>query len=60
MLHQTQLQELFNLRWYIQYLVDKSGDEFENPLIEENWMLETNWKFIKYVIHTKHSMTLNN
>ena len=30
----------------------------ENPLSEENWMLQTTWKFIKYVIHTRHSMTL--
>ena len=56
-LHQTQLQELFNLRWYIQHLIDESDDEFENPLSEENWMLQTNWKFIKYVIQHKQSMT---
>ena len=24
---------------------------------EENWMLQTNWNIIKYVIHNKHSMT---
>ena len=59
-LHKTPLQELFNLRWYIQHLIDESGDEIENPLSEENQMLQTNWKFIKYVIHNKHSMTLNN
>ena len=53
-LHQTPLQELFNLRWYKQHLIDTSEDEFENPLSEENWMLQTNWKFIKYVIHNKH------
>ena len=29
----------------------------ENPLNHENWMKQTNWKFIKYVIHHKHSMT---
>ena len=56
-LHQTPLQQLFNLRWYIQHLVDESDDEIKNPLSEENWMLQTNWKFIKYVIHHKHSMT---
>ena len=54
-LHQTPLHELFNLRWYIQHLIDESGDEFENPFSQENWMQQTNWKFIKYVIH--HSMT---
>ena len=60
MLHQTPLQELFNLRWYIQHLIDESqsdDDEFENPLNENNWMSQTNWEFIKYVIHNKHSMT---
>ena len=50
-LHLTILKELFNLRWYIQHLIDQSEDEFENSLSEENWMKQTNWKFIKYVIH---------
>ena len=36
--HQTPLQELFNLRWYKQHLIDQSEDELENPLSEENWM----------------------
>ena len=39
--NQTPLQELFNLRWYIQHLIDESDDEFQNPLSEENWMLQT-------------------
>ena len=58
-LHQTPLQELFNLRWYIKHLIDENeyDDEFDNHLSEDNWMLQTNWKFIKYVIHNKHSMT---
>ena len=55
--HQTPLQELFNLRWYIQHVIDESEGEFENHLSEENWMEQTNWKFIKYVIHHKQSMT---
>ena len=25
--------------------------------VMKNWMKQTNWKFIKYVIHHKHSMT---
>ena len=37
--------------------MDESEDEDENPLSHENWMKQTNWKFIKYVIHHKHSMT---
>ena len=61
-LHQTPLQELFNLRWYIQHLIDESqsdddDDEFDYPLSEENWMLQANCKFIRYVIHNKHSIT---
>ena len=59
-LHQTPLQELFNLRWYSQHLTYESGYDYDDDyfsLSEENWMLQTNWKFIKYVIHIKHSMT---
>ena len=51
-LHQTPLHELFNLRWYIQQLIDESGDDVENPLSEENWMKQTNWKFIKFMLFT--------
>ena len=56
-LHQTPLKEVFNLRWYIQHLMDQNEDEDKNPLNHENWMKQTNWKFIKYVIHHKHFMT---
>ena len=52
-LHLTPMSELFNLRWYIQHLMDEN----DNPLSEQNWMKQTNWKFIMYVIHHKHSMT---
>ena len=56
------MQELFNLRWYIQHLIDESGYEYyddylDNHLGEDNWMLKTNWKFMKYVICTLQSMT---
>ena len=37
--------------------MDKNEDENENPLNHENLMKQTNWKFMKYVIHHKHSMT---
>ena len=37
--------------------MDENENEDENPLHEQNWMKQTNWKFIKYVIHHKHSMT---
>ena len=56
-LHQTPLKEVFNLRWYIQPLMDESEHENENALNHENWVKQKNWKFIKYVIHRKHSMT---
>ena len=57
-LHQTALKEVFYLRWYIQHLMDESEHENENPVNHENWEKQTNWKFIKYVTHQKHSMTL--
>ena len=37
--------------------MDENENEDENPLHEQNWMKQTNWKFIEYVIHHKHSMT---
>ena len=56
-LHHIPLREGFNLRCYIQHLMDESEDETQNPLSEENWMKQNNWKFIKYVIHHRHPMT---
>ena len=56
-LHHTPLREVFNLRCYIQHLMDESEDETQNPLSHENWMKQNNWKFIKYVIHHIHPMT---
>ena len=37
--------------------MDENEHETENPLIEQNWMKYTNWKFMKFVIHHKHFMT---
>ena len=37
--------------------MDESEDEAQNPLSEENWMLQNNCKFIKFVIHHRHPMT---
>ena len=51
------MKKLFNLSWYIQYLMDESEDGAQNPLREENWMEQNNCKFIKYVIHHRHSIT---
>ena len=53
----TPMKKLFNLRWYIQHLMDESEDEAKTPLSEENWMKQNNCKFIKYVIHHRHPMT---
>ena len=56
-LHHTPLREVFNLRCYIQNLMDQSEDETQDPPSEENWMKQNNWKFIKYLIHHRHPMT---
>ena len=57
-LYQTPIYEVFNLRCYIQqHLMDEIKNEAKNPLSEENWMKQTNWKLIKYAIHHRHSMT---
>ena len=53
----TPMKKIFNLKWYIQYLIDESEDEDQNPLSEENWMTQNNCKFMKYVIHHRHPMT---
>ena len=53
----TPMIQIFNLRWYIQHLMYESKEENQNPLIHENWMKQTNWKFMKYVIHHRHPMT---
>ena len=31
----TPMKKIFSLRWYIQYLIDESEDEDQNPLSEE-------------------------
>ena len=58
----TPLQELINLRWYIQHPIHESGylyddDESNYPLSEDKWMLQTHGKFVKYVFYTLHRMT---
>ena len=62
MMSPTPLQELINLRWYIQHLIHESGylyddDESNYPLSEDKWMLNTHGKFMKYVLFTLHRMT---
>ena len=62
MMTPTPLQELLNLRWYIQHLIHESGylyddDESNYPLSEDKWMLQTHGKFMKYVFYILHRMT---
>ena len=61
-LHHIHLQEFYNLRWFIQHLIDKNGYEYGdhdwfNPLSESNWICQTNKHFMKYVIFTLQKMT---
>ena len=56
----TPLKELYNLYRYIQYLILESEfeydeDKFENPLDEDNWLLQTGGKYMKFFIY--HSST---
>ena len=56
------MKEFYNLRWYIQHLVDlheyQYGDnEWTNPLHESNWTYRTNKQFMKYVNFTLKEMT---
>ena len=56
------MKEFYNLRWYIQHLVDlheyQYGDiEWTNPLHESNWTYRTNTQFMKYVNFTLKEMT---
>ena len=54
------LKELYNLYRYIQHLILESkfnyyDDEFDDPLDEGNWLLQTRGKYMKFVIY--HSST---
>ena len=54
------LKELYNLYRYIQHLIlesefDYDDDEFDDPLDEGNWLLQTRGKYMKFVIY--HSST---
>ena len=62
MLHRKLMKEFFNLRWYIQHLVDEyeyqyGDNEWTNPLHESNWTYRTNKQFMKYVNFTLKEMT---
>ena len=56
-LHRKLMKELYNLRWYIQHVIDENeyqygDDEWTNPLSESNWIYGTNKHFMKYVKFT--------
>ena len=62
MMSPTPLQELINLRRYLQHPIHESGylyddDESNYPLGEDKWMLQTHGKFMRYVFFTLHRMT---
>ena len=61
-LYRKLMKELYNLRWYIQHLVDlheyQYGDnEWTNPLHESSWTYRTNKHLMKYVNFTLKEMT---
>ena len=62
MMPSTPLKELYNLWRYIQHLILKSeyddDDEyFENTLDEDNWLLQTSGKYMKFVIYHSSNAT---
>ena len=62
MMSTTPLQQLENLRLYIQHLIHESGYPYDDDksmyhLGEDKWMLQTHGKFMKYVLFTLHRMT---
>ena len=61
-LYRKLMKEFFNLRWYIQHLVDEyeyqyGDNEWTNPLHESNWTYRTNKQFMNYVNFTLKEMT---
>ena len=62
MLATRTLKEFYNLRWYIQHLIDENeyqydDDEWTNPLSESYWIYHTNKHFMKYVSFILQEMT---
>ena len=61
-LYRKLMKQFFNLRWYIQHLVDEyeyqyGDNEWTNPLHESNWTYRANKQFMKYVNFTLKEMT---
>ena len=60
MMANTPLKELYNLYRYMQHLILESeynydDDEFDSPLDEVNWLMQTRGKYMVFVIY--HSST---
>ena len=58
----TPLKELYNLFRYIQHLILKSefdydDEEFDNPLDEDTWLLQTRGKYMKFIIYNSSTAT---
>ena len=58
----TPLKELYNLYRYIQHLSLESefeydDEEFDNPLDEANWLLQTRGKYMNFVIYNSCTAT---
>ena len=57
----TPLKELYNLYRYIQHLILESehyeDDDFDNPLDEDNWLLQTRGKYMKFVSYDSSTAT---
>ena len=58
----TPLKELYNLYSYIQHVIlesefDYDDEEFDNPLEEANWLLQTRGKYMKFVIYNSSTAT---
>ena len=61
-LHRKLMKEFYNLRWFIQHLVDEyeyqyGDNEWTNPLHENNWTYRSNKQFMNYVNFTLKEMT---
>ena len=58
----TPLKEIYNLYRYIQHRILESefkydDEEFDNPLDEANWLLQTRGKYMKFLIYNSSNAT---
>ena len=62
MMPTTLLNEFCNLWWYIQHLIlesdcDYDDEDFDNPLDDDNWLLQSRGKYMKFVIYHSSNAT---